>query len=107
MTGKGLGLGLGLIAAICSFPQTGFAQQCAAAEASCCAPSTTTRPVPQFVNYAGALADIHGKPLNVVERDKPERERGYYTDPELYGAPKEQGLRWAHQPATKKPRGFC
>jgi hypothetical protein len=29
----------------------------------------------------------------VVEQDKPERERGYYTDPELYGAPKEQGIR--------------
>jgi len=33
----------------------------------------------------------------VVEQDKPERERGYYTDPELYGAPKEQGIRWADQ----------
>ena len=33
----------------------------------------------------------------VVEQDKPEPERGYYTDPELYGAPKEQGIRWAGQ----------
>ncbi|HWY55258.1 MAG TPA: hypothetical protein VNZ03_12390 [Terriglobales bacterium] len=33
----------------------------------------------------------------VVEQDKPERERGYYIDPELYGAPKEQGLQWARQ----------
>jgi hypothetical protein len=46
----------------------------------------------------------------VVEKDKPEGERGYYTDPELYGAPKEQGFRWAHPsaiedsaPATVKP----
>jgi hypothetical protein len=28
----------------------------------------------------------------VVEKDKPEGERGYYTDPSLYGAPKEQGI---------------
>jgi hypothetical protein len=33
----------------------------------------------------------------VVEQDKPEWERGYYSDPELYGAPREQGIRWAHQ----------
>lgn len=39
----------------------------------------------------------------VVEQDKPEGERGYYTEPELYGAPKEQGIRWPRQPATKKP----
>jgi hypothetical protein len=28
----------------------------------------------------------------VVEKDKPEDTRGYYTDPSLYGAPKEQGI---------------
>ena len=28
----------------------------------------------------------------VVEKDKPQAERGYYTDPSLYGAPKEQGI---------------
>jgi trimeric autotransporter adhesin len=28
----------------------------------------------------------------VVEQDKPENERGYYTDPSLYGAPKERGI---------------
>jgi hypothetical protein len=39
----------------------------------------------------------------VVEKDKPERERGYYTDPELYGAPKEQGVWWPRPAATKKP----
>jgi len=33
----------------------------------------------------------------VVEQDKPEHERGYYIDPELYGAPKQQGLQWARQ----------
>jgi hypothetical protein len=66
MTRKGLRLGSGLIPAICSFPRTGLAQQCAAAEAASCAPPTTTSPVPQFVNYAGALADIYGKPLTGV-----------------------------------------
>jgi hypothetical protein len=28
----------------------------------------------------------------VVEKEKPENKRGYYTDPSLYGAPKEQGI---------------
>jgi hypothetical protein len=37
----------------------------------------------------------------MAEQDKPGRERGYYTDSELYGAPKEQGIRWAHPSATK------
>ena len=45
-------------------------------------------------------ADMKAHPY-VAEQDKPERERGYYTDPELYGAPKEQGIRWAHPSATK------
>jgi hypothetical protein len=39
----------------------------------------------------------------VVEQEKPERERGYYTDPSLYGAPKEQGIWGAHQATAKKP----
>jgi hypothetical protein len=38
----------------------------------------------------------------VVERDKPERERGYYTDPSLYGAPKEQGIFFKGQTTAKK-----
>ncbi len=32
-----------------------------------------------------------------VEKDKPEQERGSYTHPELYGAPKEMGVLYAHQ----------
>ena len=39
----------------------------------------------------------------VVEKDKPEQERGYYTDPALYGAPKEMGVLYAHQ-SSAKPR---
>ena len=39
----------------------------------------------------------------VVESDKPTGERGYYSDPALYGAPEEQGIQWAHQSSTKKP----
>jgi hypothetical protein len=38
----------------------------------------------------------------VVEQDKPERERGYYTDPSLYGAPKEQGIFSKGQSTAKK-----
>jgi hypothetical protein len=38
-----------------------------------------------------------------VEKDKPERERGYYTDPALYGAPKEMGVLYAHS-SSAKPR---
>jgi hypothetical protein len=46
---------------------------------------------------------LHESPPYVIEQDKPEGERGYYTNPELYGAPKEQGIRWPRQLATKKP----
>jgi len=38
----------------------------------------------------------------VVEQEKPERERGYYTFPELYGAPKEQGISSRGQITAKK-----
>jgi trimeric autotransporter adhesin len=38
----------------------------------------------------------------VVEQDKPENERGYYTDPSLYGAPKEQGILSRGQITAKK-----
>jgi hypothetical protein len=38
----------------------------------------------------------------IVEPDKPEWERGYYIHPELFGAPKEQGLQWAHTSAKKE-----
>jgi hypothetical protein len=37
----------------------------------------------------------------VVEKDKPEQERGYYTDPALYGAPKEMGVLYAHSSSAK------
>jgi hypothetical protein len=33
----------------------------------------------------------------VVERDKSERERGRYSNPELYGAPRQQGISQAHR----------
>jgi trimeric autotransporter adhesin len=38
----------------------------------------------------------------VVEQDKPERQRGYYTDPELYGAPTEEGIRYAQEQRSKE-----
>jgi hypothetical protein len=38
----------------------------------------------------------------VVEQDKPVGERGYYTDPDLYGAPKEQGIRYAQEQRSKE-----
>ena len=39
-----------------------------------------------------AWANAHRIP---VEVQKPERERGYYIHPELYGAPAEKGMEWA------------
>ena len=33
-----------------------------------------------------------------VEVQKPQRERGYYIHPELYGAPAEKGIEWARHP---------
>jgi hypothetical protein len=35
-----------------------------------------------------------------VEEVKPERERGYYLNPEAYGQPEERGIEWALHPAT-------
>jgi hypothetical protein len=37
-----------------------------------------------------------------VEAEKPEAERGYFLNPELYGAPEEKSIERAHYPATKK-----
>ena len=34
-----------------------------------------------------------------VEEDKPQKERGLYLHPELYGQPKEKGIEYAHRPA--------
>jgi trimeric autotransporter adhesin len=42
-----------------------------------------------------AWANAHRIP---VEVQKPERERGYYLHPELYGAPKEKNVEWARHP---------
>jgi len=39
-----------------------------------------------------AWANAHRIP---VEIEKPERERGYYLHPELYGAPDEKNIEWA------------
>jgi hypothetical protein len=60
------GLGLGLIAAMCSFPLTGLAQQGASTEKTLAAPATTAGPVPQLINYAGVLTNVNGKPLTGV-----------------------------------------
>jgi hypothetical protein len=38
----------------------------------------------------------------VVEQQKEERLRGSYIHPELYGAPKEKGIGWAHHPELMK-----
>ena len=42
-----------------------------------------------------AWANAHRIP---VEVQKPERERGYYLHPELYGAPEEKNVEWARHP---------
>ena len=34
--------------------------------------------------------------------EKPERERGYYIHPELYGAPEEKSIAWARHPDLMK-----
>lgn len=38
----------------------------------------------------------------VVEVDKPKNERGYYLNPDLYGAPEEKGMDWARHPELMK-----
>lgn len=52
---------------------------------------------------AGVRQDRYAKahPLQ-VEVEKPERERGYYIHPELYGAPAEKGIAWPHNPELMK-----
>jgi hypothetical protein len=47
-----------------------------------------------------AWANAHRIP---VEQVKPERERGSYLHPELFGAPKEKSIGWLRHPATMKP----
>ena len=46
-----------------------------------------------------AWADAHRIP---VEEAKPERERGYYLAPELFGAPPEKAMIWTVQPQMMK-----
>jgi len=46
-----------------------------------------------------AWANAHRIP---VEEQKPEVERGSYLHPELYGAPEEKGVLWAHSPEAMK-----
>src|SRR5262249_43846808 len=46
-----------------------------------------------------AWANAHRIP---VEVGKPERERGYYIHPELYGAPEEKNLEWVRHPEMMK-----
>jgi hypothetical protein len=49
----------------------------------------------------GARSDATARRLPLtVEEDKPERERGYYLNPEAYGQPEERGIQWALHPAT-------
>ncbi len=62
MISKYLGLRLSLIAAVCSFPVAGLAQQTAAAGAST-STITSSTVVPKLVNYSGTLTDLNGKPL--------------------------------------------
>jgi hypothetical protein len=46
-----------------------------------------------------AWANAHRIP---VEQEKPEKERGSYLHPELFGAPAEKSLAWARHPETMK-----
>jgi hypothetical protein len=51
----------------------------------------------------GVRQDAYAKahPLR-VEVQKPERERGFYLNPELYGAPQEKQIEWARHPQRMK-----
>jgi hypothetical protein len=46
-----------------------------------------------------AWANAHRIP---VEVEKPEKEKGYYLHPELFGASEEKGIEWANRRATMK-----
>jgi trimeric autotransporter adhesin len=48
-----------------------------------------------------AWANAHRTP---VELEKPDREKGFYLHPELYGASQEQGIIWARNPEMMKRR---
>ena len=51
----------------------------------------------------GVRQDAYAKahPLQ-VEVDKPEKEKGYYIHPELYGQPEEKSIEWARHPEMMK-----
>jgi hypothetical protein len=51
----------------------------------------------------GVRQDAYAKahPLR-VEVQKPQRERGFYIHPELYGAPEEKQIEWARHPQMRK-----
>ncbi|HPS78999.1 MAG TPA: hypothetical protein PLS53_12650 [Thermoanaerobaculaceae bacterium] len=46
-----------------------------------------------------AYAEAHPIP---VEEEKPAEERGFFMFPELFGAPEEQGIEWAHHPVQMR-----
>jgi hypothetical protein len=46
-----------------------------------------------------AWANAHRTP---VEMEKPDREKGFYLHPELYGAAEQQGIAWARNPDVTK-----
>ena len=48
-----------------------------------------------------AWANAHRTP---VEMEKPDREKGFYLHPELFGASQEQGMIWARNPEMMKQR---
>ena len=48
-----------------------------------------------------AWANAHRTPAELV---KPDREKGFYLHPELYGATQEQGIEWARNPEMMKRR---
>jgi hypothetical protein len=48
-----------------------------------------------------AWANAHRTP---VELEKPDREKGFYLHPELYGAAEQQGMLWARNPEMMKRR---
>ena len=48
-----------------------------------------------------AWANAHRTP---VELEKPDREKGFYLHPELFGATQEQGVEWARNPEMMKRR---
>jgi hypothetical protein len=59
---KSLGIGISLVAALCSVPITGMAQHVTAAASA----NIATRAVPRLVNYSGVLKDAEGRPMTAI-----------------------------------------